>query len=481
MNTRPSSTHFLPIGRRQGYTLVEILVALTLTLILMSAVVTVFGGVGTGISKSRRALEQFDRQRTAAQQLLSDLNGVTAQRLDGRPGRPEESFGYFELVEGSYYFAANLPAIDDVTNNPDLTVSERGDILLFTSRNAARPFVGRYGYNGSTALTAQSDVAEVAWFLRGNRLHRRVLLVLPGAAATVANYAKASFYNDYDVSAHLTTNSNGATVIVPNSLADLTKRENRFGHDASKFPYDVRGWGSNCLPTLAECSSTTWMGGWQTGTTPAPSSGYTGNVDMWDNTPNSTINTPNSTVNNPGLSDQALNSALDGARVADDVVLTNVIGFDVKVWEPAANGGAGGYVDLGSTEAGAQGGAVALTSFLPPKNAGYYRFNNGGITESGLSGTGSQPRIYDSGTFSYFNELAGGLLTNGFDDDNSLVVDDLSEAIVTGGSPPPGVSGNAPGIAPYPVPLRGIQIKIRCFEPDSRQVKEITIEHDFLK
>ena len=27
--------------------------------------------------------------------------------------------------------------------------------------------------------------------------------------------------------------------------------------------------------------------------------------------------------------------------------LTNVIGFDVKVWEPAANGSAGGYVDLG--------------------------------------------------------------------------------------------------------------------------------------
>ena len=71
----------------------------TLTLILMTAVVTVFGGVGDGISKSRRAMEQFDRLRTAAQQLRLDLQGVTVT-LDGRPVRPEENRGYFELIEG---------------------------------------------------------------------------------------------------------------------------------------------------------------------------------------------------------------------------------------------------------------------------------------------------------------------------------------------------------------------------------------------
>ena len=72
---------------------------MTLTLILMTAVVTVFGGVGDGIAKSRRALEQFDRLRTAAQQLRLDLQGVTV-KLDGRPVRPEENQGYFELIEG---------------------------------------------------------------------------------------------------------------------------------------------------------------------------------------------------------------------------------------------------------------------------------------------------------------------------------------------------------------------------------------------
>ena len=35
-----------------------------------------------------------------------------------------------------------------------------------------------------------------------------------------------------------------------------------------------------------------------------------------------------------GIPDQFL--ATDGTRVADDVVLTNVIGFDVKAWDPGA-------------------------------------------------------------------------------------------------------------------------------------------------
>ena len=58
---------------------------------------------------------------------------------------------------------------------PGSNVGERGDILMFTTRNAARPFVGRYAFGAASIV--QSDVAEVAWFLRGKTLHRRVLLV----------------------------------------------------------------------------------------------------------------------------------------------------------------------------------------------------------------------------------------------------------------------------------------------------------------
>ena len=225
-------------GRRSGYTLVEILVATTLTLILMTAVVTVFGGVGDGIAKSRRAMEQFDRLRTAAQQLRLDLQGVTVT-LDGRPARPEESQGYFEYIEGgilSIPQASGNPgtpqAINAVTNEPDLTVGERGDILMFTTRNAARPFLGRYALNvdpitprcnptwprwpGSSA--ARPCTAASCWWRRAwPRI--RISPILPATHV-------------FCQQRYLGPPGGGkmAKNLVPNSLGDLTKRENRFAH-----------------------------------------------------------------------------------------------------------------------------------------------------------------------------------------------------------------------------------------------------------
>jgi hypothetical protein len=301
-------------------------------------------------------------------------------------------------------------------------------------------------------------------------LHRRVLLIVPGAAAAIAQYAnKPQFYNDYDLSVHIDATGK----IQPNSLADLVKRENRFAHDATKFPFDVRGWLGYGLPTLAECTSPSWMASWTSGSTPpAPNTSPAGAVDRWDLSPTGVVNT--------AFSDQAFSPKQDALRVSDDVVLTNVIGFDVKVWEPAANGGAGGYVDLGSNELGTQLPPVHIANqkpaYVAPQNPAMYRFNNGGIAESGLSGTGAAQRVYDSGCFSYANELGNGQATNGLDDSGSGVVDVLSEYVMTTGP----YKGLAPGVSPYPVPLRGIQVTIRCFEPDSKQIREVTIEHDFL-
>lgn len=259
MRLRPKSVFFsLSGGQRAGYTLVEILVALTLTLILMTAVVRVFGGVGEGIAKARRAMEQFDRLRTAQQQLRIDLQGLTVTP-DGRPARPEENRGYLEFIEGGILSlpqaSGNPPALQllgsgspqainpqSATSLPfDLAVGERGDILMFTTRNADRPFVGRYALSADpTNPTMQSDVAEVAWFLRGKTLHRRVLLVAPGVAQNpqFSQLASSTFFAYNDISVRLV---NGQ--VVPNTLGDLTKRENRFAHPASQspgFPFDAR-------------------------------------------------------------------------------------------------------------------------------------------------------------------------------------------------------------------------------------------------
>jgi hypothetical protein len=81
---------------------------------------------------------------------------------------------------------------------------------------------------------------------------------------------------------------------------------------------------------------------------------------------------------------------------------------------------------------------------------------------------------------------------NGFDDGDVSVTfssstgtytpaigaqDGVVDNIVYNGDPTKGENMTAP---PYPIPLRGIQVKIRTFEPDSRQVREVTVIQDFL-
>ena len=282
---------------------------------------------------------------------------------------------------------------------------------MFTTRTASKPFVGRLG-----AGTIQSDVAEVAWFLRGRTLYRRVLLVAPSALPN--NISATGFYANYDISVR-----NQGGMAVANTLGDLTKRENRYAHNTSTFPFDARGWGALGLPTLCECS-----GGWVVGTPPGGGA-PPGQIDFWTN----------DTSKRP--SNPALNAG--GNRIADDVILTNVIGFDVKAFDPSV-----GYVDLGTGN-------------------GQFSAGNAKAVGSGVS----LPGVYDTWPTHYEYVGAPGLVgtpgqaVNGLDDDGNGVVDDARELITS---------------PPYPVPLRGIQVKIRCFESDSRQVREVTVVQDFL-
>jgi hypothetical protein len=43
----------------------------------------------------------------------------------------------------------------------------------------------------------------------------------------------------------------------------------------------------------------------------------------------------------------------------------------------------------------------------------------------------------------------------------------------------PEYSGTAETSPPYPVALRGMEVRIRCYEPHSKQVRQITLRHSF--
>jgi len=386
---------------RCGYTLVEMLMATALTLILMFAVVQIFGQIGSSVNDSRSTLEATDRLRAAAARLQMDLQGITVVTIP--PRRPDDGGGYVEVIEGPSDMT--IP-IDNDTGSADTTVRDYDDVLMFTTHSTGRPFVGKC--DSPPQKTIESDTAEIAWFLRGRTLYRRVLLVVPGIDLSAVT--PAGFYDHYDISAR---NEGGG--MVANSLGDLARRECRFAHDSTAFPFDARGWGKMGLPILADVY------------TPgaAPAGVAWTNYDFWQDAP-------------------TFSSGGPGPRAHEDIILTNVIGFDVKVYDP----GAATYVDLN--------GPNAVT------------FTGTGDPRSGLNG--GNTRVYCTWSFHYEHDgLPQNGLTdpaaNGFDDDGNGIVDDVTEW------------STAP---PYPAPLRGIQVKIRIFEPDSRQIREVTVVQDFL-
>jgi len=218
---------------------------------------------------------------------------------------------------------------------------------------------------------------------------------------------------------------------VANTLGDLTKRENRFGHQAgsANFPHALN---LAFFKSFAE--------------------------------------TPGAGV----------------SREGEDVILTNVLNFDVKVWDPTAttrnvggeivSPGDPGYDHTAGT-AGAPGAYVDLFYTGDPAST-LSRFSGPGHIKSKLRVGGTVTNAtYDTWSFHYEHDgidqasdagITPGTIdegTNDFDDNTNVVIDEMAERETS---------------PPYPFPLRGVQIKIRVYEPFSQQVRETTIVESFM-
>lgn len=430
--------------------LIEMLVAMVVTLIMMGGVVALFGTVGDSVSGSRAVIEISERLRYARNRLQEDLSGVTVTMLP--PRKPEAGEGYFEYIEGE---DNDLEGMFDGSGNPLATTVEgygllgdTDDLLMFTARSRGEPFVGRV--DGGTVTSPE---AEIVWFTRDNgqkllteageeiqihTLYRRILLVAPTQGPK--NIAAVLYQAENDLSVH-NVPLNSPTGCMPNTLGDLTKRENRFNR-LPTFPFEA--------------------------TVPA---------------------------------------ALSDNRLGEDVILNNVLAFDVRAWDPNAEvrftPGSDGISVTPSdaayrtiaranpTASGVRGAYVDLffnrrlpptpldrfaTSYLDPDNtndpnnvdsygAYYSKHPNikSGITSNPTYCTWSWH--YEADGIDQFNDGVLDTGVNGMDDNLNGIVDDPSEFDTS---------------PPYPVPLRGIQVKIRVYEPDSRQVREVTLVQDFL-
>ncbi len=436
------------------------LVSLAITLIMMGAVVTLFGVVSESVSGARSAIEMADRLRGAKEQLQLDLQGVTATMKP--PLRPENNEGYFEIIEGQFS--------DDSARllNASTLFGDIDDVLMFTTRNRSAPFLGKL--NTGTATINESTDAEVIYFLvqdgpvidatpvapnppvRLSTLYRRVLLISPTIPnnTTFAN----TFYTNNDLSVRFQT-IGGTATLVPNTLGDLTKRENRFAHNGvntyAQFPFLVDTAISPEIPFVFPA------------VTPAKPAG-----PFWPQ-------------------ENAYLQPFEKERLGDDVLLTNVISFDVRVFDPQAplieNGGVVTEPnDPGWAAAGtivARGAYVDLGYGPVTPNTGLDQVNPNAVPAGNFGTANTDDRIYDTWSLHYENDgvsAAGTVITAGNPGDRGT--DGLDDPAV-------GTTGVVDDIGefdtqpPYAVPLRGIKVTIRTYEPSSQQVREAVVIQNF--
>jgi type II secretory pathway component PulJ len=216
---------------RSGMTLVEMLVATTMTLIIMGIVAQLFGFLALTLSRSRDTIEMSSDTRSVANLLRRDLTGLTVKTIPPTPADGDS--GYLEIIEGS--------STDQSLGFNQLT-GDCDDVLMLTTRSLDQPFVGQFGSSGSI----ESPVAEVAWYCRQSpaayqtqaagstlyTLYRRQLLVMDYVGQTPFETSGDNSFSGSlpNINYDLSLRADGS-LLRPNSLSDLTRREWRFMHN----------------------------------------------------------------------------------------------------------------------------------------------------------------------------------------------------------------------------------------------------------
>lgn len=460
------------------------------------------GLIGEGVAQNRAVIEISGRLRSAQHRLQADLDAMTAWGVTP-PLDPAHDAGYIEIIEGpgpwievagDTFALGSRPVRDDGTF--DSSVRDVDDVLMFTARSYGEPFIGTW-----QGASVQSQVAEIAWFVRGDKLYRRQLLVLPNREPIVPPPA------NYYLGSCVSVRSEGGPTdpragwfdrqrqVTPNTLGDLTKRENRFAHQPMQFPHDATFWGQLGLPTMQETAHPAWRWPVYPGGGPNLPVHVTGWTDVAGGIPYVEQRDHwNAPLAGLPLAGEVLPNYAGDRRVMEDVILTGVIGFDVKVWDPVApvfeqvvgqtTDADGNVVDVSEPVLGddplykrklkAGNVPISMGAYVDL----YYTRGTGSTVDTPFAGPGHaksrlavtdearQPAVYCTWSTHYENDgidqdEVGGVDqgSNGIDDDGQNGVDD---------------PGEAETMPPYPFKLLGLQVII-LVKDDDGQIRQVTV------
>lgn len=365
---------------RIGFSLLEILIAMVMTLIVLGAMMAAFSYGSREMHQGRAAIDLTSRLQAAESLLRNDLDRIT---VDVRPHHfvAAPPNGYLEIVDGPRRdYNGSDYQVDQATNGNNSHLGDNDDYISFTIKSDSAPFRNK-------AIT--SHYAAVHWYVVGRTLYRQLDPIRPG---------------------------NGA-----DGLARLGYRGEREFHDSASDPH----------------SSTLGLGG--------------------------------------------------SAAEVDNVVLSNVIAFDIQVYDPdarqyvvrAGTNPTDPIIDVADpSEIGAILG-VTNGQFSPVAQGAFVDIGKGKRNPGTAPILFNPPQerykeaVYDTGTSQYNYDDVDDPGKNGVDDEPYFgdglpngIVDDFEEKA---------------SVPPYNVPLRGIKISIRALEPNTKQVRQITIIKSFIK
>jgi len=472
-----SISNRLTPSRHRGFTLIELMVSIVIVMIMMLVFARVFAMATDTIVRLHAIAENDERART--------LTTILKEDLDARTFKTVAPWGAGEDPETNY----------NTTNRPDLTAEElakfltterqgyiyisdnssiydNDDILQFTIEHNDHPDSWFYGKAKRLGTDANIDTnvkqpawddqekpsteddagssryAEISYFVRHGVLYRRVLLVRdPAYGPDIQPYddvnsvefipgdyitGSSVFWRDFDYSAvHNGTAlrfTGGSDMIHSSPDFPLGRPKHRFGFDyTSGDPREYVQEGTlNQVHVGRFTHEETSAAGF---TYPAQSAA--------------------SPFADATLDDTDANGVVDvfeqGPRRGEDILMTNVLSFDIKIWDDLLNA----FVDIGHTDA-----------------TGEFYYDNADITSDHYGPLDLQT-------------------TNGdlSDKDNIHIFDTwhptIDEYDASSGDgttdEPPYRRDDGHATTPIPIALKAIQITVRYYDPKTEATRQVTI------
>lgn len=456
-----------PTRRRPGFTLVEMLVAVAVVSLMMVLFARVFTLASASVSTQKGIARNDQRARTVLNLMRSDLLNRSCRSVLPFAANETDAFPTgdhmrFDNRRGFFYVSDNDPdnPTDDVLQftiaytDPDADVREVFGLAANLGTTDRDEPEWDDGIGGNR--TGRSQYAVVTYFLRAGTLYRRIMLIRqPQESATAAPSdpvpAGTIFWRHFDYHVH---NDGTGMVWHGNTSIDnwldndfstqssaVASPRHRFGHNyANGRPreYDSAG---NFIGRFTHEETSHDDFNWPLAATPRQPFATTGGGST------ATINTSTGVVT----------EYAGGPRRGEDILMQNVHEFDVKIFDD----GAGAFVDIGGAAAAHYGGASGSPHYGTNAPNAADR-DNVFDTWHPMLDLNTDSTV-DAPPFRPAPQGADGVWGSPGDDDLNGTPDDISEH-------------GWPGSDDY-IGLRAIEIRIRFHDPESGQMRQLTIRH----